>query len=69
MSYETLELTPHVDQVSRMCQLIVEIAGKRTAIEEAEKDFYAGGHSFNELHEQDIKELEEKCAELRELVK
>lgn len=55
--------------ISRFCELIVDVNALNGKLQKAQANFYDGGHSFSECNSVDIKELITAQAELKDLMK
>lgn len=55
--------------ISRFCELVIEINTLSKKLQKQEYEFYYGGHSFEECFEHDIKEITDLQDELKNILK
>jgi len=56
------------NNVSRFCELVLEINERNNKLKKERYNFYDGGHSFEDCYSSDIKELAELQAELKTIL-
>lgn len=55
--------------ISRFCELVIEINTLSKILQKNNSNFYDGGHSFEECFEHDIKEISDLQDELKGILK
>ncbi len=55
--------------ISRFCELVVEINKQNAELKKSSREFYSGGNSFEEVYEDDIKEIVGLQEELKIILK